>query len=145
MLPRGVNSPEILLESSQEQIFVNRKKLWLSPHYIWGSTSRPSSLKVRRIFPDPRRRKKTDISEIALVCSVDLEPQHEEIVTFDTDLSHYNIKKGVHTNDTENEVYAPVAMWIEALDLILTRMQAKAFDFSRIKGISGAGQQHGSV
>lgn len=79
------------------------------------------------------------------MCSVDLEPQHEEIITFDTDLSHYNIKKGVHTNDTENEVYAPVAMWIEALDLILTRMQAKAFDFSRIKGISGAGQQHGSV
>ncbi|KAH0606969.1 uncharacterized protein H6S33_002957 [Morchella sextelata] len=80
-----------------------------------------------------------------LACSSDLEPQHEEIITFDTDLAHYNVTKGVHTNDDQHQVYAPVAMWIEALDLILTRMQAKGFDFSRVKGVSGAGQQHGSV
>jgi len=52
---------------------------------------------------------------------------------------------GVHKNEEDHEVYAPVAMWIEALDLILTRMKASGFDFSSVKGISGAGQQHGSV
>lgn len=67
------------------------------------------------------------------------------MITFDTDLSHYNVNKGVHTNDDQHQVYAPVAMWIEALDLILTRMKEKGFDFSRVKGVSGAGQQHGSV
>jgi len=36
-------------------------------------------------------------------------------------------------------------MWIEALDLVLTRMKEKGFDFSRVEGISGAGQQHASV
>ena len=36
-------------------------------------------------------------------------------------------------------------MWIEALDLIFTRMQQKRFDFTRVKGISGSGQQHASV
>lgn len=92
-----------------------------------------------------QRRNRTDTSVIVLACSSDLEPHHEEIITFDTDLSHYNVKKGVHTNDDQHEVYAPVAMWIEALDLILTRMQEKGFDFSRVRGVSGAGQQHGSV
>jgi xylulokinase len=52
---------------------------------------------------------------------------------------------GVHKNVQENEVYAPVAMWIEALDLILARMKESRFDFSLVKGVSGAGQQHGSV
>ncbi|KAL7266744.1 hypothetical protein RUND412_010692 [Rhizina undulata] len=75
----------------------------------------------------------------------DLEPHHEESVTFDADLPSYGVKKGVHTNEAENEVYAPVAMWLDALDLILTRMKAKGFDFSRVRGVSGAGQQHGSV
>jgi xylulokinase len=51
----------------------------------------------------------------------------------------------VHKNEKENEVYAPVAMWIEALDLILTRMKEAGFDFSSVRGVSGAGQQHGSV
>ena len=64
---------------------------------------------------------------------------------FDADLSKYGIKKGVLSNDAEREVYAPVAMWLEALDLVLQRLKDQGTPFQRIKGISGAGQQHGSV
>jgi xylulokinase len=36
-------------------------------------------------------------------------------------------------------------MWLEAVDLVLARLKEKGTPFPRIKGISGAGQQHGSV
>jgi xylulokinase len=36
-------------------------------------------------------------------------------------------------------------MWVEALERLLDRIKASGFDLSRIAGISGAGQQHGSV
>lgn len=42
-------------------------------------------------------------------------------------------------------MYAPVAMWLEAVDLILERLKRKGTPFSQVRGISGAGQQHGSV
>ena len=68
----------------------------------------------------------------------------EESVTFDTDLPSYKTTKGVHTAP-DDSVYAPVSMWLDALDLILSRMQASNFNSSLVKGICGAGQQHGSV
>jgi xylulokinase len=70
---------------------------------------------------------------------------YEAKVDFDADLSKYGIKKGVFINEAEREVYAPVAMWLEAVDLVLRRLADKGTPFGRIKGISGAGQQHGSV
>lgn len=70
---------------------------------------------------------------------------YEAKVDFDADLSKYGIKKGVFINEAEREVYAPVAMWLEAVDLVLQRLKEKGTPFQRIKGISGAGQQHGSV
>jgi xylulokinase len=69
----------------------------------------------------------------------------EAKVDFDADLPEYGIKKGVHVNESEREVYAPVAMWLEALDLVLARLKDKGAPFARIRGVSGAGQQHGSV
>lgn len=36
-------------------------------------------------------------------------------------------------------------MWLEAVDLVLHRLRDSQTPFHRIKGISGAGQQHGSV
>ena len=70
---------------------------------------------------------------------------YEAKADFDADLSKYGIKKGVFINEAESEVYAPVAMWLEAVDLVLQRLKEKGTPFQRIKGISGAGQQHGSV
>jgi xylulokinase len=69
----------------------------------------------------------------------------EAKVDFDADLPNYGIKKGVFINELEREVYAPVAMWLSAVDLVLQRLKEKKTPFERIKGISGAGQQHGSV
>ena len=70
---------------------------------------------------------------------------HEAKVDFDADLSKYGIEKGVLTNPSEGEVFAPVAMWLEAVDLVLQRLQQDGLDFSRVKGLSGAGMQHGTV
>lgn len=36
-------------------------------------------------------------------------------------------------------------MWLEAVDLVMQRLKEKNCPFERIRGISGAGQQHGSV
>lgn len=36
-------------------------------------------------------------------------------------------------------------MWLEALDLVLKRLQDAGLDFSRVKGVSGAGMQHGTI
>lgn len=80
-----------------------------------------------------------------LVVSSDLKLAYSALVDFDADLSHHGIKKGVLTNPAENEIFAPVAMWLEALDLVLSRLQADGLDFSRVKGVAGAGMQHGTV
>ncbi|XP_055363673.1 xylulose kinase isoform X2 [Betta splendens] len=36
-------------------------------------------------------------------------------------------------------------MWVKALDLLLEKMRGAGFDFSRVRALSGSGQQHGSV
>ena len=40
---------------------------------------------------------------------------------------------------------APVAMWLEAIIKALDALLDGDFDFSQIRGISGAGMQHGTV
>ena len=82
---------------------------------------------------------------LGIAVTASLKAVHEEAIVFDTDLPHYSVSGGVLKNVANNEVYAPVAMWIEALDLLLTRMRTAGFDFSSVQGVSGAGQQHGSV
>lgn len=70
---------------------------------------------------------------------------HEAKVDFDADLSKYGIEKGVLTNPSEGEVFAPVALFLEAIDLVLQRLKEQGADFSKVQGISGAGMQHGTV
>ena len=48
-------------------------------------------------------------------------------------------------NPDEGEVFAPVALWLESLDLVLQRLKDKNTPLNRIRGISGSCQQHGSV
>jgi len=36
-------------------------------------------------------------------------------------------------------------MWLEAVDLVLQRLNDDGLDFSKVKGVSGAGMQHGTV
>lgn len=81
----------------------------------------------------------------ALVVDSTLKKVYEAKFDFDADAKGYDIKKGVMTNEAEGEVYAPVALWLQAMDTVLARLKDAGLDFSRVKGISGAGMQHGSV
>ncbi|KFH43244.1 D-xylulose kinase A-like protein [Hapsidospora chrysogenum ATCC 11550] len=83
----------------------------------------------------------------AIVVDSDLKIIAQVKVDFDGDFGDkYGIKKGVHVRDSTGEVYAPVAMWMESLDLVLERLRdAMPVPMDRIKGVSGSGQQHGSV
>ncbi|KAK5018959.1 putative D-Xylulose kinase [Cryomyces antarcticus] len=82
-----------------------------------------------------------------IVVSSDLKLVHEAKVDFDADLanSHYGVKNGVFTIPDKHEIFAPVAMWVEAVDLVLQRLKKSGLDFSRVQGVSGAGMQHGTV
>ena len=87
----------------------------------------------------------------AIVVQSDLTVVSDAKVDFDGDFGpnsrnpRYKINKGVMANESEGEVYAPVAMWLEALDLVLRRLQEKKTPLGRVRGISGSCQQHGSV
>ncbi|KAI8937640.1 hypothetical protein NX059_005345 [Plenodomus lindquistii] len=80
-----------------------------------------------------------------IIVGSDLKLIHEAKVDFDADLSHYGIEKGVLTNPAEGEVFAPVALFLEAIDLVLSRLKEQGADFSKVQGLSGAGMQHGTV
>ena len=80
-----------------------------------------------------------------LAVTSDLKVVYEARFDFDADSEGFGIHKGVIANLEEHEVYAPVALWLQALDTVLERLKDKGIDFGRVRGISGAGQQHGSV
>ena len=81
----------------------------------------------------------------ALVATSELKVVQVAKFDFDTDSCGFAIKNGVITNEVEHEIFAPVSMWIQALDGVLRMLKDQGLDFSHVKGVSGAGQQHGSV
>uniref|UniRef100_A0A8C7LDG2 Xylulose kinase n=1 Tax=Oncorhynchus kisutch TaxID=8019 RepID=A0A8C7LDG2_ONCKI len=70
---------------------------------------------------------------------------HQDNVQFDSELPEFGTQGGVHVHADSLTVTSPVLMWVKALDLILGKMKNAGFDFSRVKALSGSGQQHGSV
>lgn len=70
---------------------------------------------------------------------------NETAVKFDTDLPEYKTQGGVHIHDDQVTVTAPTIMWVKAFDLLLDKMKKDGFPFDKVAGVSGAGQQHGSV
>lgn len=98
----------------------------------------------RSVYKCNARCLPTDSSP-GIVVQSDLKLVYEAKVDFDADLSHYGINKGVLTNPSEGEVFAPPAMWLDAVNLVLDRLRDAGLDFSRVKGLSGAGMQHGTV
>ncbi|PHH82354.1 hypothetical protein CDD82_6256 [Ophiocordyceps australis] len=88
----------------------------------------------------------------AIVVGSDLATAAQAKVDFDADLgAKYGIHKGVHANAETGEVTAPVAMWLEAVDLVLSRLASTSSQadgralMHRIRAIGGSGQQHGSI
>jgi xylulokinase len=69
----------------------------------------------------------------------------DESVNFGADLPSYRSPHGVLENSDPSVRHSDPLMWVEALDLLLSRVQKDGFDWSTVSGISGAGQQHGSV
>jgi xylulokinase len=65
-------------------------------------------------------------------------------IVFDDALPGYRTRHGVVTSDGRT-VTAPPGMWAEALDLMMGQLRDAGLDLRRIRAISGAAQQHGSV
>ncbi|CAK9441417.1 uncharacterized protein LODBEIA_P52850 [Lodderomyces beijingensis] len=66
-------------------------------------------------------------------------------VEFDSQYkTKYGIYKGVISGE-DGEIVSPVLMWLDAIDYLFTQMQKDKFPFEKVVGISGSGQQHGSV
>ena len=65
-------------------------------------------------------------------------------VNFGGDLPHYQSPSGFIPGGSDGEVHATPSMWLEALDLLFGKLAEKT-DLSKVKMISGSGQQHGSV
>lgn len=80
-----------------------------------------------------------------LVVDSSLNKVDEAKFDFDADAKGFEVHKGVMTNEAEGEVFAPVAMWLQALDTVLERLKSQGVDFSKVRGISAAGMQHGSI
>ncbi|KAM7516939.1 hypothetical protein LguiA_006522 [Lonicera macranthoides] len=82
----------------------------------------------------------------ATVLDANLKIVTSEIVNFDSELPHYKTKDGVYRDPSINgRIVSPTLMWVEALDLLLQRLEKSNFDFGTIAAVSGSGQQHGSV
>lgn len=69
----------------------------------------------------------------------------EHAVNFGRDLPGYGAPQGFIPGGAGGEVHADPLMWLDALDLLLEEMQARGVDFSQVRAVSGAGQQHGTV
>lgn len=134
----------------------------MTVRFIWGLTSQPNNSKVIKspstLVPHYTRHNSVPIPHIhnpstprahtptAIVIQSDLTVLSEAKVDFDADFGpQYGLTKGVLVNEAEGEVFAPVAMWLEALDLVLSRLVDKKAPLHRVRGVSGACQQHGSV
>ena len=66
-------------------------------------------------------------------------------LNFGERLPQYRSPKGFLANDDEAIKHSDPLMWVEALDLVLQDLRNAGVDLGRVRGISGAGQQHGSV
>ncbi len=77
-----------------------------------------------------------DLEDGNIVCNVS--------INFGEALPHYEAPNGFFSGSEEGEVFSNPRMWLDALDLLLTQL-SKECDLGKIKCLSGAGQQHGSV
>ncbi|KAI5954968.1 xkiA [Candida jiufengensis] len=67
-------------------------------------------------------------------------------VEFDNQFKEkYKIYKGVIIPGDDGEIVSPVAMWLDAINYLFDKMSKDKFPFDKVVGISGSGQQHGSV
>jgi len=69
----------------------------------------------------------------------------QQAVNFGQDLPEYGSPHGFLPNPDPQTVHANPLLWVAALELLFSKLKAAGFDFSAVRGVSGSGQQHGSV
>ena len=69
----------------------------------------------------------------------------EASVNFGDDMPEFNSPNGYLENADPTVCHANPRMWVKALHLALKRLADTGIDLSEVAGISGSGQQHGSV
>ena len=68
----------------------------------------------------------------------------EHSINFGERLPNYNSPNGFFYGESQNEVYSNPMMWLDAIDLLFNELKGLC-ELNKIKAISGAGQQHGSI
>lgn len=68
----------------------------------------------------------------------------EASINFGERLPQYNAPSGFIPNGENGEVHSDPRMWLDALEMVLVDLSQQC-DLSKVRAISGAGQQHGSV
>ncbi|HEY3494269.1 MAG TPA: FGGY family carbohydrate kinase [Polyangiaceae bacterium] len=66
-------------------------------------------------------------------------------VNYGSALPEYRSPNGFLENADAAVKHSDPLMWVDALDRLLEEVRASGFDLGRVAGVSGAGQQHGSV
>jgi xylulokinase len=69
----------------------------------------------------------------------------DESLNFGQALPEFRSPSGFLEHPDPQIKHANPLMWVAALDKLLGQLQARGTDFAAVQGISGAGQQHGSV
>lgn len=69
----------------------------------------------------------------------------ERSLNFGQRLPAYRCPSGFLDAEDPKVKQSDPLMWVEALEILLGELESNGVDLSRIRGISGAGQQHGSV
>src|SRR5262249_43524294 len=81
----------------------------------------------------------------ALIIDTDTGEVIDRSIQFGARLPQYASPNGFLPNEDPRVKHSDPLMWVEALDLLLGELRADGVDLSTIRGVSGAGQQHGSV
>ena len=81
----------------------------------------------------------------ALIVDTDTGEVIDRSVAFGPRLPQYKSPNGFLANSDPRVKHSDPLMWVEALDLLLGELRESGVDLSTIRGVSGAGQQHGSV
>jgi len=69
----------------------------------------------------------------------------ESSIAFDDAFPQYGTHHGVLPSDDPTTATSPPLLWVEALELMVQRLQQSGLDLRQLAAISGSAQQHGSV
>ena len=69
----------------------------------------------------------------------------ESSIAFDEAFPQYGTHHGVLPSDDPTTATSPPLLWVDALELMVQRLQKSGLDLRQLAAVSGSAQQHGSV